>query len=105
MTLKDALVCFGASGFVSMAALGSGSSLLPSTILVFLLLAVAFALVALVGAGGTVGISFCRCAGGALGAGGTVGACGALFLACVLPLRWWRFWVLVAPLAFVLPLR
>ena len=58
MTLKDALVCFGASGFVSMAALGRGSSLLPSTILVFSLLVVAFALVALLGAGGTVGICF-----------------------------------------------
>ena len=35
MTLKDALVYFGVSGFVSKAALGRGSSLLPSTILVF----------------------------------------------------------------------
>ena len=35
MTLKDALVSFGVSGFVSKAALGRGSSLLPSTILFF----------------------------------------------------------------------
>ena len=91
MTLKDALVCFGVGGFVSKAALGRGSSLLPSTILVFSLLVVAFALVALLGAGGTVGISFCRCAGGALGAGGTVGACGARFAGMCVALRWWRF--------------
>ena len=35
MTLKDALVYFGVSGFVSKAALGRGSSLLPSTVFVF----------------------------------------------------------------------
>ena len=37
MTLKDALVYFGVSGFVSKAALGRGSSLLPSTVFVFAL--------------------------------------------------------------------
>ena len=78
MTLKDALVSFGVSGFVSKAALGRGSSLLPSTILVFSWLVVAFALVAL------------------FGVGGTVGACGARLLACVLPCAggafrcWWH---------------
>ena len=35
MTLKDALVYFGVNGFVSKAALGRGSSLLPYTVFVF----------------------------------------------------------------------
>ena len=34
MTLKDALVYFGVSGFVSKAALGRGSSVLLSTVFV-----------------------------------------------------------------------
>ena len=74
MTLKDALVYFGVSGFVSKAALGRGSSLLPSTILVFSLLVVAFALVALLGARGTVGTFVAVALVALLGGGGSVGA-------------------------------
>ena len=74
MSLKDALAYFGVSGFVSKAALGRGSSLLPSTILVFSLLVVAFALVALLGARDTVGTFAAAVLVALLGAGGSVGA-------------------------------